>query len=493
MTWSIASGGEALRAQVLEFIARLERLPERPEVGAATLFDARRDLFCARAPGRLDVMGGIADYSGALVLELPLREAAWAAVQLQPEREVRVVSLGADGESRAADFTLGLDELEKRGRPIAYAAARRLFNKDPLRRWAAYVAGALLVLRREGLLHFEQGARILIDSAVPEAKGVSSSAAIEVAAMFALCAAHEIALAPRAAALLCQKVENLVAGAPCGVMDQMTAACGEEDRLLALLCQPAEPQGTIPVPREIAFFGLDSGIRHAVSGAEYAAVRTGAFMGYRILADHLGCAVREGRAGQPLRIEDERWRGFLANVDPTEFEVRLARLLPEEMDGEAFLERYGGISDPVTRVDPERIYAVRQPAAHPVFEHARVREFSELLRWPMRAATCVELGNLMFASHDSYSRCGIGCGGTDLLVELVKEAGPERGLFGAKTTGGGQGGTVAVLARRGAEQAVEEVAAEYERRTSRRPYVFRGSSPGAVAFGTLCLRGPCSG
>ncbi|KAJ1627341.1 hypothetical protein T492DRAFT_876814, partial [Pavlovales sp. CCMP2436] len=27
-----------------------------------------------RAPGRLDVMGGIADYSGSLVLQLPLRE-----------------------------------------------------------------------------------------------------------------------------------------------------------------------------------------------------------------------------------------------------------------------------------------------------------------------------------------------------------------------------------------------------------------------------------
>lgn len=38
-------------------------------------------------------------------------------------------------------------------------------------------------------------------------------------------------------ALLCQKVENYVVGAPCGVMDQMASACGEVNKLLALICQ----------------------------------------------------------------------------------------------------------------------------------------------------------------------------------------------------------------------------------------------------------------
>ena len=38
-------------------------------------------------------------------------------------------------------------------------------------------------------------------------------------------------------ALLCQKVENYVVGAPCGVMDQMASACGEANKLLAMICQ----------------------------------------------------------------------------------------------------------------------------------------------------------------------------------------------------------------------------------------------------------------
>ena len=68
------------------------------------------------------------------------------------------------------------------------------------------------------------------------------------------------------------------------------------------------------------------------------------------------------------------------------------------------------------------------------------------------------LGKLMYESHASYSACGLGSQGTDLLVEMVKTAGVDRGLFGAKITGGGSGGTVAVLGDRKAEMSVRDVA-----------------------------------
>src|SRR5262249_54567967 len=152
--------------------------------------------------------------------------------------------------------------------------------------WAAYAAGVFLVLARERGVSFEGGARILIASDVPEGKGVSSSAALEVAGMSGVAAAYGVPLGARGTALLCQKVENLVVGAPCGVMDQMTAACGEEGQLLALLCQPAELLAPLRLPEDVAVYGIDSGIRHAVSGADYASVRVAAFMGYAILAKH---------------------------------------------------------------------------------------------------------------------------------------------------------------------------------------------------------------
>ena len=88
----------------------------------------------------------------------------------------------------------------------------------------------------------------------------------------------------------------------------------------------------------------------------------------------------------------------------------------------------------------------------------------------------------MFASHASYSACGLGSDGTDLLVDLVRQAGSAAGLFGAKITGGGSGGTVAILGRADAADAVHEVARRYHEQTGRKPYVFSGSSRGATSF-----------
>jgi L-arabinokinase len=86
----------------------------------------------------------------------------------------------------------------------------------------------------------------------------------------------------------------------------------------------------------------------------------------------------------------------------------------------------------------------------------------------------------MYQSHASYSACGLGSRGTDRLVELARAFGPSRGIFGAKITGGGSGGTVAFLARRDAEASVREIARRYGEETGFEPYVFTGSSLGAA-------------
>jgi L-arabinokinase len=99
----------------------------------------------------------------------------------------------------------------------------------------------------------------------------------------------------------------------------------------------------------------------------------------------------------------------------------------------------------------------------------------------------IELGELMYQSHESYSACGLGTRETDLLVELVRSAGPSQGLYGARMTGGGSGGTVAVLGRRDATPAIEEIAAKYAQTTGHRPHIFSGSSPGAAAFGCFVM------
>lgn len=107
------------------------------------------------------------------------------------------------------------------------------------------------------------------------------------------------------------------------------------------------------------------------------------------------------------------------------------------------------------------------------------------------------LGELMLQSHASYSACGLGSDGTNRLVNIVRQhmmaarrAGTPPALYGAKITGGGSGGTVCVLGLAGpaGQAAVDAVAAQYREETGYQPFVFAGSSMGAVSFGHLRVK-----
>jgi L-arabinokinase len=489
MSYRVIQGTTRDLPDVVSFLDTLQRLDTHPVPEVRTLFDANGDacdLIVTRAPGRLDVMGGIADYSGSLVLQMPLRAATLVALQRDPIRHVRIVSLGADAHHRTVAVDLPLDLLERAdGTPAEYDDVRRHFASDPHRRWAAYVAGALLVLRRERGVTFTQGARLLISSTVPEGKGVSSSAALEVASMQAIAAAFQISLTDAELARLAQLVEHRVVGAPCGIMDQMTATCGERDRLLVLRCQPADLLPSLPWPADLGLWGIDSGERHAVSGADYTSVRAGAFMGYRLIADIAGLTVTQADHDGHVRIEDPIWNGFLANITPADFATRFETQLPERLRGADFLARYGGTPDAVTHVDPDREYAVRAPTRHPIAEHARIKVFADLLAG---ARDDARMGRLMYESHAGYAQCGLDSAGTSRLVALVRDAGEPAGLYGARITGGGSGGTVAVIGRRDAEPVVERIAARYADETGHAADIITGSSPGAAEFGYLRLR-----
>jgi L-arabinokinase len=451
----------------------------------ADFFDPASPVWLARAPGRLDLMGGFADYSGGLVLQMPMANATFCAAQRTGDGLIRVASAEAAEENLATEVSIPAGELCE----MQLDEARRFFAADQASRWAAYAAGALLVLLRDrGLGLAGTGLRMLLASNVPLSKGLSSSAAVEVAAMRAVAAALDIQIGGRELALLCQQAENHVVGAPCGVMDQMTSALGQRRRLLALRCQPAEVEGQVPIPEDVEIWAVDSGIRHAVSGADYGSVRVGTFMGYRIIADLAGLHTAEEDEPDRVRVNDPHWHGHLANLLPSEYETRFRDHLPRTMKGGEFLQRYGGTTDTVTRVEPSRIYPVRHPVEHPVYETQRVRLVRALLsRIAMDDESLGLTGELMYQAHASYTACGVGSDGTDRIVELAREAGPAWGVFGAKITGGGSGGCVAILGRRDAAAAVQRIARCYREESGMGGAVYLGTSDGAMAFGAVAL------
>ncbi len=443
--------------------------------------EEREPLYIARAPGRLDVMGGIADYSGSLVLQLPLARSTSVIVQRRATPTCEILSLRRGVWHW---FEIGLEELlHGRLRERHALAAAFQDRRDP---WAAYIVGGvqlLLRLRGDALAELP-GLRLLITSDIPEGRGIAASAALEVASLAAVAAAYGLDVTAEDLAAAGQRVENHVVGAPCGIMDQTTSACGRTDRLLRLRCQPAIIEGWVRVPPGYRFYGIDSGLRHAVTGEDYVAVRTAAFMGYRIIAAAQGLPVTH--AGGLARVADPEWDGYLANVPPADLAARYQDLLPERLSGADFLQRFRATTDGVTRVQPDRQYPVRAATTHPVYENERVERFSALLGDLASRPACAEqLGELMYASHAAYGACGLGSESSDRLVELVRKKGPQSGLFGAKITGGGRGSTVAILATEAAEQTVHRIARAYAAETGRATEVFSESGPGTEQTGVL--------
>lgn len=485
LNYKIVQGSVEDFQDVQDFIDLISSLNQQENQRLGDYFATADKIVLTRAPGRLDIMGGIADYSGSLVLEMPTHEATRTALALIRDPVIEIVSLPQPREDDLKRFSMPFSDFFHKGELISYTQAREYFeSRDSV--WAAYIAGAFMVLMREKSVKFKSGVKILIGSDVPEGKGVSSSAALEVSAMMAIIAAFDLNIESAEAAELCQKVENLIVGAPCGIMDQMTSVFGSDSSLMSMVCQPAELKNSVVIPDGAAFWGIDSDIRHAVSGADYGTVRTAAFMGYRILAVKNG--LETGGRQDKAQIRDPIWKGYLANISPAEYEHYFRQFLPESMHGRDFLNTYGHITDQVTSVHPERNYPVRVATEHPIYENFRVRLFRQLLKRKLSSERLTLLGELMYQSHASYSACGLGSEGTDRLVHMVRACGPEKGLFGAKITGGGSGGTVAILGRENAGDIIKSVADNYQKETGRTAKVFSGSSMGAQQFGSVIIQ-----
>ena len=362
-----------------------------------------------RAPGRLDLLGGVADYSGALVLEMPTRQSLEVTAELDdalvvgpavlPVAEVtRLAGLDYEDVRRGARGLPSVDPLSHRGRRRP-GPARDHFTatRPPPDHVRPARVNGRRVQRSIGSGH---GGRAL---------GVSG-------------------IDPLQLALLCQEAENFVVGAPCGVMDQVAVAVGSVGALLPILCRPASPWPDVALPSNLEIVGWPSGAAHDVSGAPYQRARAAAFMGKRIVEES----------------EKRSW-SWVSELPPP-----LAAQLPEMISGAQFLERWGDTADPITAVQPQVTYPVRAAALFGVEEHLRSgRALAALRRGEPNL-----LGDLLQASNAGYEAMGLGHAATAATVAAALAT---SGVYGARASGGGCGGTVVVVCDRGALDHVDDL------------------------------------
>jgi galactokinase len=434
-----------------------------------------RARVITRCPGRLDCMGGMGDYSGGLALQMPIDRLTSAAAGPRSDQKIRVQSLNLEnGEPAVFEWPLALF-YQSDGQ---FTTAAELASHLEACPWARHVAAVCLALLDSGdLPHFAGGFNLLIHSDIPSGAGLASSAALQIASATALAGLFDAKLDALQIARACRTADAEILGAQRGLIDHLPCLVGEKDALLQIRSQPAEILGPVALPAGVMFAAVNSGIRLPICRDRYADNRVSALIGHYLIERMLS-----GVSGDPNS-------GYLANVSPGEYVERFRNELPVKVRGKEFLQRYGQPEQLDAQIDPDQIYKVRSRTEHHIYENERAHRYIERLVRARRSGerdALVEAGELMYASHWSYSqRCGMGSIETDVLVTAIRESGPARGLYGARVTDMGCGGTVAVLmaSAPGARAALEDACKAYTAKSGHAATVIYGSSAGAVALG----------
>ncbi|MEZ0396496.1 MAG: galactokinase [Anaerolineales bacterium] len=350
-------------------------------------FQARfgdRPTFFVRAPGRVNLIGEHTDYNDGFVLPIAIDRAVTIALRPRPDRRLLVHALDYD---QTADFSL--DRLE-RGDAT----------------WAEYLKGVAWALQSEGFLL--TGWEGVLAGDIPRGAGLSSSAAVELAAARAFAAVSSLPWEPPRMARLAQKAENEWVGVRCGIMDQMASAAARAGHALFLDCRSLEYE-PIPLPPQTAVVVLDTATRRGLVDSAYNERRR-------------QCESAARRLGVPaLRDADQAALARCA-ADLEETIVRRAR--------------------------------------HVISENGRVLQAVAA----MRRGDALSLGRLLDQSHASLrDDFEVSSPALDQIVALARR---HPACLGARMTGAGFGGCAVALVR--AEEAhsfTEQVILAYRQQT----------------------------
>ena len=331
-----------------------------------------------RAPGRVNLIGEHTDYNDGLVLPAAIDLETWIAAVASEDRRVELTL--ADGAQDGFD----LDD------PGPASGS-----------WVDTVAGMAWSLSESGVPL--RGLRGVVATTIPIGSGLSSSAALQLAAAWAM-AVSVPPLDPMPLALAGQRAENEYVGVRSGIMDQFASAHGRRGAALLLDCRTLEyREVALPLDRCVLIV-CDTRSPRKLETSEYNARRRECEAAVAVLARHV-----PGLAS-------------LRDVDA------------------GMLDRHAHELDPVAR----------RRAEHVVAENERVRASVDALE----GGNLERLGPLWAESHRSLRELyEVTSPELDALVEIASET---PGVIAARMTGAGFGGCTVNLVDRGAVDALRE-------------------------------------
>ena len=358
-----------------------------------------------RVPGRVNLIGEHTDYNDGFVMPAAIDLYTRVAIKPRGDRTLRIHS---ENYSESCEFDL--DEPA----PIARG------------HWSDYVCGVAVILEHAG--YRLRGADLAISSDVPIGAGLSSSAAIEVAAGLAVLENSGIEIDRVELAKLCRQAENEFVGIRCGIMDQFISCCGRAGTALMLDCRSLEYR-LLPIPGHVRLVICNTMVKHELAASEYNTRRVECEAAVRYFAERLPVV----RALRDVTLDD------------------LARL-----DGE--------LSD-----------ALMRRCRHVISENARVAEAANAFE----VGDLEVLGRLMAESHcslrDDYQ---VSCEELDVMIELASQV---EGVYGSRMTGGGFGGcTINLVNADRVAQFEESITRGYQQATGISPQIIVCSAAGGA-------------
>jgi len=453
------------------FLGRVEdALRDRPPTGGS--------IGIARAPAVVDVMGGIGEDTGSLVLTATAARSFCVAAWSVAGDGVTVTFAAYDTDVAPAEVTVPRSMLATSEDAVGKILDHCRSNGTP------HLAPALLTLHRaliSGVIPpLDSGLHLLVHTDFPEAADLGRHHVHAAAVIDAMCRLFGLEVDRIERSRVCAEALE-----PMGCLYQLrkvvTALCGPADGSLLqlrfqenLLCEMLE------MPPGIVVKTMATRLERPTTLHRLIETRTCAEMGH--------CMIRALQQQDGAAPEAAASR--LSAITPAEYVERYRDRMPSKITRKAFIERFGTLRglDGDGAINPKGIYKIRSRAEHHIYENRRVHDFATNLVRARRNGTMkalVAAGELMYASHWSHSqRCGIGGVEPDRLVNFIRAHGPEAGLFGAKVTAGGEGGELVVLMRddEQAEAALADAVAQAVAASQCEVHVFGGSLPGAESF-----------
>ena len=335
-----------------------------------------------RSPGRINIIGEHTDYNEGFVLPAAIDKAAYIAISLRDDDEIHLVAMDLN-----ENFSVNLKDLK----PVGDVS------------WPNYILGSAAQFLKRGVQL--PGFNAVLTSDVPMGAGLSSSAAVECATVFALNELLRTDIDRLTMVRMAQKAEHEYAGVMCGIMDQFASMMGKKDYVIKLDCRSLEYE-YVPFKLEgLKVLLLNTSVKHSLAFSEY--------------------NTRRKECETAVEWVKQNVQG-----------VNSLRNVSEEM-----LNKYVLPNDEL--IDKRSRYVVQ--------------EISRLLEGcnDLQSGDLAALGKKMFTTHDGLSKMyEVSCKELDWLVNKVKN---NTNVIGSRMLGGGFGGCTINLVK---ETAIDELVAD---------------------------------